>query len=114
MHKQRPDRRQPFAGQTVELFLGLLGGTSTNATVTVEGLRVYSIEPPVMAVASTNGEVQISWPASVSGYSLVSADSVTNASWLTVTNAPVLQGARQTVTVPAEPAATQFFRLKRE
>ncbi len=103
-----------FAGQTVELFLGLLGGTSTNATVTVEGLRFYSIEPPVMAVVSTQGQVQISWPASVSGYSLVSADAATASSWLAVTNAPVLQGARQTVTVPVEPAATRFFRLKRE
>ncbi len=52
--------------------------------------------------------------AGVSGYSLVAADAATASSWLAVTNAPVLQGARRTVTVPAEPAATRFFRLKRE
>lgn len=67
-----------------------------------------------MAVVSSQGQVQISWPASVSGYALVSADAATASSWLAVTNVPVLQGARQTVTVPVEPAATRFFRLKRE
>lgn len=36
-----------FAGQTIELFLGVVGGTSTNVTVSLQNMTFYSPLPPV-------------------------------------------------------------------
>jgi PKD repeat protein len=36
-----------FAGQDVELFLGLVGGTSSNVQLTVQDMNFYSLLPPV-------------------------------------------------------------------
>ncbi len=46
-----------WAGTTNEVFFGLMGGTSTNATVQVDNIRFYSFAPPaaVFSGTPTNG-----------------------------------------------------------
>src|ERR1700729_491665 len=54
-----------WAGQSVELFFGLVGGTSTNATVTIDAMRFYQLAPPSLSITVTNGEAIIWWRVAV-------------------------------------------------
>lgn len=101
-----------FAGQNVDLFFGLLGGTASNASVTVNAMRFYSIEPPSVTIAPTSGAFAISWPATATGYVLESGPSLSDFSqWIACTNAPSLLGLQYVVTnVPSD---TRFYRLRR-
>ncbi len=42
-----------WQGQQVELFFGLMGGTSSNATLQIDNIRFYSFQPPVANFVST-------------------------------------------------------------
>jgi len=101
-----------WAGQTVELFFGLLGGTSTNATVTVGAMRFYQVVPPQLEAEQSGAQVILSWPASALDYTLVSVDSLTDTNWLAVTNPPVLFGLRQQVTNETS-SGSKFYRLRK-
>jgi pimeloyl-ACP methyl ester carboxylesterase len=102
----------PFAGQTVELFFGLLGGTSTKATLSVEAMRFYQIAPPMLAAEKADRNIILSWSAMVTGYALESTTSLTSPDWAPVTNAPALSGLRQYVTNSVV-GQGQFYRLRR-
>ena len=102
-----------YAGQTVELYFGVTGGTSTNASLTVDGIRFYSIDPPILSVSTTAGQVVISWPVAASGYVLESATTLDSASsWNTVTNIPAMIDFENFIT-NAMDQTSRFYRLKR-
>jgi hypothetical protein len=101
-----------LAGQTVELFFGLLGGTSTNATLSIAGMRFYQIPPPVLAAEKTGTDISLSWSATATGYALEGSTSLSSPDWAPVTNAPALLGLRQYVTNSAA-GQSQFYRLRR-
>ena len=101
-----------WAGQNVEFFFGLLGGTSTNATVTVGAMRFYQVEPPQLQVEQNGADVILSWPASALNYTLVSVASLTDTNWLAVTNPPVLTGLRQQITNTVN-SGSRFYRLRK-
>jgi alpha-L-rhamnosidase len=65
---------------------------------------------PQLAVQMAGQQVQLSWPASATGYVLESTASLSPANWLTMTNVPVPAGNQQTVT-PGLSQTNQFFRL---
>jgi hypothetical protein len=102
-----------WKGQTVELFFGLLGGTSTNTTISITGMRFYQIDPPLLAAVQAGTNLVVSWPATVTGYALQSSDSLTATNWPGVTNTPTLSGLRQYVTNSVTDTS-RFYRLKRE
>ena len=64
----------PWAGQTVELFLGIVGGTSTNASVTVGGISFYGVVPPTLQAQAYGTNVVVTWPVSADGYVLETSD----------------------------------------
>jgi len=102
-----------YAGQTVELFFGVAGRTSTNASLTVDGIRFYSIQPPILSVSATAGQAVISWPVAASGYLLESATTLDNASnWNLVTNIPAMIDFENVITNAMDQAA-RFYRLKK-
>ena len=88
-----------WAGQTVEFFFGLLGGTSINANLTLSGMRFYEVQAPALSIEIVGNEILVSWPVSVQGYALQSTPtlSATN-QWGAVTNTPALLGLRNVVT----------------
>jgi pimeloyl-ACP methyl ester carboxylesterase len=102
-----------WAGQDVELFFGLLGGTSVNAELSIAGMRFYQIDPPLLTVAMSGGSIIVSWPATAAAYSLQSTTNLASPTWTAVTNAPTLSGMRQHVTHSVS-GHSQFYRLKRE
>jgi hypothetical protein len=67
--------------------------------------------PPTLAVSIAGGSVLLSWPASASGFGLVSRTDLTAGTWETVTNEPSLNGTRKEVLLPANSPAWRFFRL---
>jgi hypothetical protein len=102
----------PWAGQTVELFLGIMGGTSTNASLTVGGISFYGVVPPSLQAQASGSNVVITWPVSADGYALQSSTSLTGTnSWAPVTNVPAIAGFQYTVT-NAMSAGSRFYRLK--
>jgi hypothetical protein len=101
-----------FAGKTVELFFGLLGGSSTNATLSIAAMRFYQIDPPLLTADKAGANIILSWSATTFGYSLEASGSLTSPSWSAVTNVPTLSGMRQCVTNSLS-GQSQFYRLRR-
>ena len=67
-----------WAGATNELFFGLVGGTSTNATLQIDNIRFYSFQPPVaLFTASPTND-----PAALSAiFTDSSSGTITNWFW---------------------------------
>ena len=59
-----------YAGQQVQLFLGIVGGTSTNLTATVGNILFYSAAPPTLQIQLAGTNVVLSWPLWAANYSL--------------------------------------------
>ena len=100
-----------WAGTTNELFFGFMGGTSTNATLTIQNIRFYSLAPPRLEIVAGGSGATLSWPVSAGGYALETTTNLSAATWETVTNPPPIYGDRYLVTNSA-PDATRFFRLR--
>jgi hypothetical protein len=100
-----------WSGQQVELFFGLMGGTSTNATLEIDNIRFYSLQPPSLAIVNTNGGIALSWPSSAAGYVLQSTTSLSSPDWEAVTNVPVITADSYMLT-NSYPAEATFFRLR--
>jgi hypothetical protein len=100
-----------YAGtSTNQFFFGVLGGTSTNATVDVEDIQFVSFTPPSLSIAQANGTTTLSWPSSANGYILRSTTDLSVGNWGAVTNVPSLFGGVFTVT-NSWFDQTRFFKL---
>ena len=101
-----------FAGQTNEFFIGIIGGTSTNAQLAVENLVFYVVPPPMLQAQNSGGSVVVTWPLAAAGYALeTTADLATTNSWAVVTNVPAVFNFQSTVTNDVS-GASRFYRLK--
>jgi hypothetical protein len=102
-----------FAGQTNEFFIGIVGGTSTNAQLTVENL-VFSIpSPPSLQAQMSGGNLMLSWPMSAQNFSLQTTTNLANPnSWTTLPNVPAIVNLQNAITNPASDGA-RFYRLKK-
>jgi pimeloyl-ACP methyl ester carboxylesterase len=99
-----------YAGTNAELFLGIVGGTSTNANVTVSGLRFYSIVAPSLQAQTAGNNLVLTWPLSAADYALeTSADLI---SWTAVPNVPAIVNLQNAVTNPIS-SGMLFYRLKK-
>ena len=103
----------PWAGQTVELFLGIVGGTSTNASLTVGGISFYGVVPPSLQAQAFGSNLVVTWPVSADGYALETSTNLTGTnSWAPVTNVPAIVNFQNTVTNPIS-AGSRFYRLNK-
>lgn len=102
-----------YAGQNVELFLGIVGGTSTNTSLTVSGIRLYSVMPPLLQAQMSGNNFVLSWPLSASDYVLQTSTNLTDTNlWTAVANVPAIVNLQNAVTNPASDGA-RFYRLKK-
>ena len=102
-----------YAGQTVEMFFGVVGGTSTNASVTVDGIRFFQLIPPALQVAQAGNQATIAWPISAPGFILESAANLSGSNpWAAVTNAFGVADFQYTLTNDASGGA-RFYRLRK-
>jgi len=100
-----------WSGSTNELFFGFMGGTSTNATLQIQNIRFYSIQPPSLQAQLSSGNLVLSWPLSAATFSLQTTTNIGNQnSWTTLTNVPAIVNLQNTITNPI--AGSQgFYRL---
>lgn len=100
-----------WRGQQVQLFLGLMGGTSSNAVLQVDNIRFYSMQLPCLNVSRDGGSTALSWPSTVGGVMVEGATSLSSTNWEAITNAPVLMEDGYSVTnIWSDPV--RFFRLR--
>ncbi len=100
----------PWSGTTNELFLGLMGGTSTNCTLQVDNIRFYSLQQPRLEAQSVGTNVVLSWPATAAGYMVESVPSLTSTNWEFLTDPPAISGASYVIT-NAPSSESMFYRL---
>lgn len=100
-----------WAGATNELFFGFMGGTSTNATLTIENIRFYSVATPRLEIARSGGTTLLSWPSTAGGYVVETTPTLASPAWESVSNAPAILADRYVLTnFWSEPS--RFFRLR--
>lgn len=103
-----------LAGTDAELFFGLLGGTSINCTLTVEGIRFLTLAAPSLRVAAVdNGELLLAWPTAAVGYRLEAATAIGATDWTLVELQPTTMNGEFVQARPMTGEA-QFFRLRRQ
>lgn len=101
-----------YAGQTVEMFFGVVGGTSTNANLTVDGIRFYQPVSPTLQAAKMGSQATVTWPVSAPDFVLESTPSLTGTNqWSAVTNALGVLDFQYRLTNDA--AGVRFFRLRK-
>ena len=101
-----------WAGATNEIFFGFMGGTSTNATLAIENIRFFTLQPPQLSLQISAGNTVLSWPATAGGYVVESALSLTAPVWETATNPPVIY-ADSYILTNSWNDQTRFFRLRK-
>jgi len=102
-----------FAGQTNELFIGIVGGTSTNAQLTVQSLAFSISSPPLLQAQMSGSNHVLTWPLSAAEYILQKSSKLSDTnSWSFVTNVPAIVNLQNVITNPAADGAG-FFRLKK-
>jgi pimeloyl-ACP methyl ester carboxylesterase len=101
-----------YAGTNVELFLGIVGGTSTNAQLTVSDIQFYSATQPSLLAQASGGNLQLSWPFSAQNFSLQTTTNLTDPnSWTALTNVPAIVNLQNAITNSISDGA-RFYRLK--
>jgi uncharacterized repeat protein (TIGR03803 family) len=101
-----------YAGTNVALFLGIVGGISTNAQLTVSDIQFYSVALPALQAQVLSSKLIASWPLSASGFTLQTSTNLTATnSWTTVTNVPAIVNLQNAVTNPVS-GGMRFYRLK--
>jgi hypothetical protein len=104
---------EQWAGQDVELFFGVAGGTSTNATITIEGIRFLGVPQPRITTWQKDGHVLLQWPQAAPGYVLEFTPNLSSSTtWSPLTNVIKVNGDNYyTNTAPEE---TGYYRLQRK
>jgi hypothetical protein len=99
-----------YAGTNAELFMGIVGGTSTNANVTASGFRFYSVLPPSLQPQSSGNNFILTWPLSAADYTLETSTDLI--SWTTNADVPEIVDLQNTITNSISGGA-RFYRLKK-
>ena len=98
-----------WAGQDVELFFGIAGGTSTNAGVAVQNIRFLSLPLPVLVAENSGPNTVVSWTESAPGFVLEFSTNLNAAgSWSARTNVGGYVGQRVFTNL-----TSGFYRLRR-
>lgn len=101
-----------YAGKSVEFFFGVLGGTSTNVAVAVDGLRFYQAAAPRLELLRSGADIVLRWPANNGDFILETATALGPlADWSPLTVTPVTDAGFCTVTNAITDSA-RFFRLR--
>jgi pimeloyl-ACP methyl ester carboxylesterase len=101
-----------YAGQEAELFFGIVGGTSTNVTMTVSDIAFYVIPQPTLQIQLAGTNVALSWSVSPVNYSLQSLDvGPLGTHWDTITNTPTIIDCQFCLTRNIA-ANARFYRLQ--
>ena len=100
-----------FAGQTNEFFLGIVGGTSTNAQLLVQNLAFSISPPPSLQAQTSTGKLILAWPLLGQNFRMQTTTNIGDPnSWVTLTNVPVIVNFQSAITNLAT-GRQGFYRL---
>ncbi len=103
------------AGQNVEMFFGLVGGSSSDCEVTIDGLRFITLPKPSVILSRDQVGLSAQWPASATGWALQQSSTLAPGSWLDIpedTGISVKQGVSK---LPLNTQEGQmFYRLRKK
>ena len=103
-----------LAGQDIELFFGLSGGTSVNCQLAIDGIRFTTIPLPTIGLVDMGANMGIKWPAAATGWILESSDSLASGSWQTVSTPNGVAVASGVITLQQPKISNRlFYRLRR-
>ena len=104
-----------YAGQTLEFYFGLVGGTSSECELVIDGLRFITIPQPKLEIENHASTVSLHWPAAASGWILEASETLAGNTWQEVIPNPgaltVAEGVMRLE--EARSASRQFYRLRR-
>jgi hypothetical protein len=104
-----------YAGQTVEIFFGLTGGTSTDCEVTIDGLRFVTLPKPGLSLARDESGLSVQWPAAATGWTLQYSETLQPDSWIDVPPEAEISVMQGVSTMPfSTESSRMFFRLKKQ
>lgn len=93
--------------------------TARIAVTTLDGIAISPADfvvdsaPVGLTVAVVGGQLVLRWPASAAGFALEASVSLgADAAWTGVSEAPVVEGAHHTVTLPLPGTGSRYFRLR--
>ncbi len=102
-----------LAGQTNEFFIGIVGGTSMNAQLTVMNVAFSISSPPLLQAQASGNNFVLMWPLSAADYNLQFTTNLADLnSWTTLTNVPAIVNLQNTITNSISSGA-EFYRLKK-
>ncbi len=102
-----------LGGTTNELFVGIVGGTSSNAQLTVENIVFYTVAPPELRTDISGLNVKVSWPLAAQDFILESTTNLSATSyWATVSDVPFIEDFQLSITNPIA-GASRFYRLRK-
>jgi pimeloyl-ACP methyl ester carboxylesterase len=102
-----------YAGQTNEFFVGIVGGTSSNALLTVGNVVFYTALPPSLYAEVSGSKLIVWWPLTAHNFALESTTNLSFAdSWMLVTNVPNIVNLQNTITNDAS-TGSRFYRLRK-
>lgn len=102
-----------WAGTNAEFFFGITGGTSTNATFAVDGIRFYALEKPALSARPAGSQLVLSWPLSASDFVLEASPTLAFSNvWTVVTNVPLVENFQYSLTNSLH-GAGGFYRLRK-
>lgn len=92
--------------------LGFIGERGVTHNVYLDNFTILPATAPLvpLAIALNNGNVEISWPASATGWTLQRTIGLAPVDWQSVSETPVQVGDNNVVTLPST-GDSQFFRL---
>ncbi len=103
---------EAWAGQEVELFFGVADGTSTNALLSVEGIRFLNLPVPRLMIQLEDGNPVLSWTEAAPGFRLEIRTNLTDLTgWTVANNVGGYPGQR--VYTNQTTATQEYYRLKR-
>ena len=105
------DYTATFEVYVVNTENGLEVPRSSSGPFSLNWTDVPDGRPQLNIAAPSPGQVQLTWPASATNWTLVSAATLRATYWSAITNPPVTLSNRFAVTLNAA-AAAQFFRLR--
>ena len=102
------------AGQEVELYFGLVGGTSSGCMLAIDGLRFVTVPMPRLAAEFADNQIILKWPAAASGWVPQRNDSLDPQIWedIPLGDAITISDGIVVLTRPQN-GTREFFRLRR-
>ena len=103
-----------YAGQEVEIYFGLVGGTSNGGSLAIDGIRFVTVPLPKLSATPIGNQIRLNWPAAAAGWVLQRNPGLSPEGWEDVTLPESVTTVDGVVTLD-RPRSLQkeFFRLRR-